>query len=303
MGSRRFSSAGVSLCALLTASALSLSACGGPEKAAPDTGSNRAHAIGAGDRYVAIGDSYTAAYRTGETDPRSGACFRSLANYPHQVAEKLGLDLEDVSCGGATTHDALSPQRLVDGTEAPAQIEAVTKDTDLVTISLGANDIDLYGAVIGSCVTLATSQPTGSPCADLAAGAPEAAQRKLDALNDTLVSTVRAVEAKAPKTRVILVGYPQVFPPRLPCASVPIATGDVAFAFRAAHAVTNEIRSVAADLKIEYVDAWNATEGHDICSDSPWIAGAKPNRDDAVAYHPYPEEQRAVADLIVSMLD
>jgi lysophospholipase L1-like esterase len=288
--------------ALLLAGGLS-AACGDPEEEPrPDAGANRGRSIAAGDRYVAIGDSYTAAYLTGETDPDSGACLRSLANYPRQVAERLELELVDASCGGATSRDVLSPQEKEGGTEIPPQIGAVTADTDLVTISVGANDIDLYGIVIGTCVSLAASDPDGSPCTDLAEGAEDKGERNLAAVGDALARIVRTVAAKAPKARVILIGYPQTFPPDEPCADLPIARGDVAFAYDAAREVTETLRSAADTMGIEYVDVWSATDGHDICARKPWIAGSEPERGDAFAYHPFPEEQEVVADLLADAL-
>ncbi|MDQ6523331.1 SGNH/GDSL hydrolase family protein [Nocardioides sp. LHD-245] len=292
-----------SVCAALLVAGGLLAACGDPdEEPRHDAGANKGRSIEAGDRYVALGDSYTAAYLTGETDPESGACLRSLTNYPRLVAERLDLELVDASCGGATSRDVLSPQEKEGGTAIPAQIEAVTSTTDLVTISVGANDIDLYGIVIGTCVSLAESDPDGSPCTDLAEGTEDKGERNLAAVGDTLARIVRTVAAKAPKARVVLVGYPQTFPPERPCPDLRIAKGDVDFAYDAAREVTDTLRSAADAMGIEYVDVWSATAGHDICAEEPWIAGAEPDRGDGFAYHPFPEEQRTVADLLAATL-
>ena len=46
-----------------------------------------------------------------------------------------------------------------------------------------------------------------------------------------------------------------------------------------------------------------ASEGHDICSDDPWINGRrKDRRTKAAPYHPMPAEQAAVAELILALL-
>ncbi|GAA3670715.1 SGNH/GDSL hydrolase family protein [Nocardioides ginsengisoli] len=289
--------------ALLVVGGLLLGACGDPDQEPPaDPGAQRDRAIHAGDRYVALGDSYTAAYKTGKTDKASGPCLRSLANYPRLLADKLDLELTDVSCGGATSDAALSPQRKEGGSVIPAQIEAVTKDTDLVTISMGSNDVDLYGAIIGGCVELAAGDPSGSPCTDLARQNEVKGKRDLRNVENSLTSIIRAVAAKAPQARVVLVGYPQSFPSDKPCANLPIARGDVPFAFQAARDVTDVLASAAKEEGVEYVDVWSATQGHDVCSKDPWIAGAHPRRRDGFAYHPFPEEQRAVADLLVATL-
>ena len=52
-------------------------------------------------RYVALGDSYSAA--SGVLPPDLTAppqCLRSTANYPHVIAADTGAQLTDVTCGG-----------------------------------------------------------------------------------------------------------------------------------------------------------------------------------------------------------
>src|SRR3712207_9408663 len=57
-------------------------------------------------RYVALGDSYSAASGVLPPDPTAPPqCLRSLQNYPHVIAEEIGAQLTDVTCGGAAnTH-------------------------------------------------------------------------------------------------------------------------------------------------------------------------------------------------------
>ena len=62
-------------------------------------------------RYVALGDSYSAA--SGVLPPDLTAppqCLRSTANYPHVIAAATGARLTDVTCGGADTGDYLTGQ-------------------------------------------------------------------------------------------------------------------------------------------------------------------------------------------------
>ena len=88
-------------------------------------------------RYVALGSSMAAG--PGIRPSADGAPFRagrSARNYPHLVAEKLGLDLVDVTHSGATTANILTdPQN---GT--PPQADALEGSEDLVTVTIGGND-------------------------------------------------------------------------------------------------------------------------------------------------------------------
>ena len=88
-----------------------------------------------GSQYVAMGSSYAAGFFIQPQEPGAGACGRSLLDYPHLVAAKLRLSLNDVSCGGAVTANALdTPQG-----SAPPQIDAVTPNTRLVTMTIGGS--------------------------------------------------------------------------------------------------------------------------------------------------------------------
>ena len=94
--------------------------------------------IPAGSRYVAMGSSFAAgpgiSPRAAASPRRAG---RSSGNYAHLVARPLGLDLHDVTYSGATTGDILRPSAA----GQPAQLDAVTPDTRLVTITAGGNDV------------------------------------------------------------------------------------------------------------------------------------------------------------------
>lgn len=257
--------------------------------------------LGEGDQYVALGDSYTAAPGTGPVTAKDG-CLRSSTNYPHQVASRLDLELTDVSCSGATTQHAVNPQLL--GTiSRPPQADAVTGTTDLVTVSLGANDFNLFAGVLFACTALRAKDPAGAPCAavDAAAGA-NSVERRAAQIEKRIVALIRLVKKRAPQARVIIVGYPQFFPSAGPCEQLPLAAGDFELARRVNELLVQAQLEAAATTKVGYVDVFTATKGHDMCADEPWIAGLKPVRPKAMFYHPYPKEQRVVADLLVKLL-
>jgi lysophospholipase L1-like esterase len=92
-------------------------------------------------RYVGLGDSYSAASGVLPPDPTAHPmCLRSTSNYPHLIAGAIGAQLTDVTCGGADTGDFFAPQ--YDG--VPAQLDAVTADADLVTMTIGGNDSGVF---------------------------------------------------------------------------------------------------------------------------------------------------------------
>ncbi len=102
-------------------------------------------AADAGTDYVAMGSSFAAGPGIPPLQSSDGAsaCGRSAVNYPSIVAREIGADLTDVSCSGATTaHVLRDPQGA-----RPPQIQAVTPDTRLVTITIGGNDVNYLGSI------------------------------------------------------------------------------------------------------------------------------------------------------------
>jgi hypothetical protein len=53
---------------------------------------------------------------------------------------------------------------------------------------------------------------------------------------------------------------------------------------------------------VEYVDLYTPSEGHDICSDAPWVNDATDGPQGAYNFHPMPALQRAIAHRVLEML-
>lgn len=84
-----------------------------------------------------MGSSYAAGPGIGTRAPSSPVqCAQSSEDYAHLFAHKRSLELIDVTCSGATTESILKPWRSL-----PPQLQAVTQNTRLVTITIGGNDV------------------------------------------------------------------------------------------------------------------------------------------------------------------
>lgn len=252
-------------------------------------------------RYVAMGDSYTSAPGiAGENSP--DGCLRSPRNYPAMVASALDIDeLVDVSCSGAQTLH-MTREHVTDASVKPPQLDALDEGTDLVTLSIGANDYALFSSLVNGCTALAERKPNGSPCADqLGSGGWDRPTMQIARIRDRVSGVVADIQGRAPKARIIVVGYPQLIPAKGRCDSrIPLATGDYAYVRNHLVGLSESIRAGAEFAGAEYVDLLDASDGHDVCSKRPWMNGAVEKPDRASPYHPYPVEQRAVADLIVA---
>ncbi|WP_309648194.1 SGNH/GDSL hydrolase family protein [Nocardioides sp.] len=254
--------------------------------------------------YVALGDSFSAGpgIPARRTDPV--ACDRSTNNFPAYLADWLAVaSYTDVSCTGARTEHLVNPQRRPDGTEVPAQEDALTPGTDLVTITLGGNDFSLIQQLIGTCYELAPTSPEGTPCTDaFSDGSDNLLLENAASLEDNVVAVIRRVRTRAPRASIVVVGYPHLFPESGTCSELKFAAGDSAFASSVVEAVATSVRKAAESEGVRYADLLSITEGHDICADDAWFAGATPLPGGPAPWHATQEGMRQVARAIFAQL-
>jgi lysophospholipase L1-like esterase len=264
------------------------------------TGCASGGSVREGSTYVAMGDSYTAA--AGVPEVVHAGCGRSSVNYPTLVAGELGLELTDVSCSGAATANLAAGQQTVTGV-MPPQLDALTEDTDYVTIGIGGNDENFLGLLFTTCLSVRDPDPDGSLCRDaMNAGGTDVLKASVAVIQDQVTSALAEIRDRAPDARIVLVGYPQLVPADGSCDILPLTPDDADY-FRGLMAdLGAATEAAAAEAEVEYVDVLAASEGHDICAgEDAWVSGVVPTGR-AATMHPFAEEQRAVADLVVEAL-
>lgn len=251
-------------------------------------------------QYAALGDSYTAAPYVISTD-LAGGCLRSEHNYPTLLADALGADLTDVSCGSATSDHVFTPQRPLAGEPVPPQINAVTRSTDLVTVGLGGNDGGLFERLVQECpITGPSGERFGrtGECGRIDPG-------DLDALfantEKKLTRVLRQVRSRAPEAHVVLVGYARLLGDR-PCRILPVDPADLPGATGIAVRLRDAQRDAARAADVDFLDMHALSKGHDACSDEPWVQGVNTDRQQGAAMHPTPAGQKAVAEELADHL-
>ena len=111
-------------------------------------------------RYVALGDSYSAASGVLPPDPSSPLCARSTVNYPHVIAGRIDARLTDVTCGAAETKDFAASQYP----GVAPQLDALRPRTQLVTMTIGGNDNNTFIGAIAECGAAGRVDPgSGQP--------------------------------------------------------------------------------------------------------------------------------------------
>src|SRR5215204_2559167 len=232
---------------------------------------------GAG-QYVALGDSYGAGQGGGDY---INGCLESPNGYPYLLDHRRRIDLRDnVACTGATTT-----------TVASTQLSALTEETELVTLTVGAADLGL-STVLTACTAV---PPTPVECQAAIANA----QAQLGALFVSLTNLYALVEDAAPNALIVVTGYPYLFEPPAegdPDAAIITAINN---AITALNATIQQAVAAAqtADINIIYVDVTEEFAGHGIGSTQPFIHATGPD-----AYHPNAAGYRAYAKAIFAAI-
>lgn len=251
-------------------------------------------------RYVALGDSYSAASGVVPVDPTAPQCLRSTRNYPSVIAAATGAKVTDVTCGGADTGDYFTAQYR--GT-AP-QLDALRTNTQLVTMTIGGNDSGVFLGAILACSSAGLSTGgTGSPCKDKHGDSFEKTVRTKT--YPALVKALRAVHQRSPRAEVAILGYPRIVPPRHGCfPQMPIAKGDVPYLFSLERTLNDAVERAAEKTRSTYVDVPSASAGHDACQQigtrwvEPVLLGTNP-----VIVHPNALGERKMAAITMRKLD
>lgn len=253
-------------------------------------------------RYVALGDSYSAASGVlpiDLTDPTALQCTRSTRNYPKVIAKRVGAKLTDVTCGAADTNDFTGSQQP----GVAPQLDALRKNTQLVTMTIGGNDSSVFINSILRCGALGiASAGQGSPCKDEYGTSFVRTIRKKTF--PALKRALRAVHRKSPRARVAILGYPSILPPTGGCFPLmPVATGDVPYLFKLQTVLNNKVRKAARRTGSIYVDVPRASRGRDACQSitkrwvEPVLVGTNP-----VIVHPNARGEAAMARLTMKRL-
>jgi lysophospholipase L1-like esterase len=254
---------------------------------------------------VALGDSYTA----GEMLPlnltsKPPGCLRSPKAYAALVASALKATFIDASCSGAGVKEMVLSQRTYLGTNPP-QLSALAPDDALVLLTLGGDDIGFLN-VLHTCMSLSiTHFGGGSPCqSHYTTGGKDQLAAKVTAETAKMAAVLAAIHARAPQARIVLVGYPDLFPQSGGCwPKVPITSGDVAYLRGIGTQLNAMLAGTAAAAGATFVDTYTPTIGHDICQSgaAKYVEGLVPTSL-AGPFHPNARGQAAMAAQVLAAL-
>ncbi|MFD5268832.1 SGNH/GDSL hydrolase family protein [Streptomyces sp. NPDC058335] len=245
-------------------------------------------------RYVALGDSFAAAPLVPPFDPAHPACLRSLAGYPHIAAKALDAELTDVSCSAATVDHLNTTQHP----GAAPQFDALTPDTDIVSITIGGNDANLFSEAL-ACVNI-LPPPHGTSCAEEnTAGGTDKVRARIDAWAPALTAALEEIARRAPHAKVFVVGYGNYLRTDGCYPTQPFWKQDANYIQGAVNHLSAVLKQVAEERGARFVDTYALGTGHDICTAPAdrYIEGIVPTRA-AAPLHPNALGARAIGDAL-----
>ncbi len=251
---------------------------------------------------VALGDSYTAGYLL-PLDPaaKPAGCLRSSKAYPVLVARALKMPLVDAACGGAGVKEMTGAQHTYLGTNPP-QLSALSASDSLVLLTLGGDDMGFW-STLDTCMALSITNPFGSPCRrHFTSGGTDQLAARVRAEAAKVTAVLDDIGTLAPRARIVLTGYPDLFPQGGGCwPAVPITDGDIAYLRSVERLFNDMLAADATAAGATFADTYTTTIGHDVCQDAKIkdVEGLVPTSL-AVPFHPNARGQAAMAAAILA---
>ncbi len=231
-------------------------------------------------QYVALGSSFAAGFGLGpRLEGSPYPCQRSSNGYPQQLAKMLNLSLEDMTCSGATTTQVLRGGQYFGG----PQIDAVSENTQLVTLTTGGNDV----SYVGDLTSLAARSRRGVVDSLLRVRPKHlkpAQDRAFPKLHSELLATLREIRRRAPHARILVVTYPAILPPSGTCPKLGINATEAVVMRQVGDLLAEVTRTSAQEAAVSVIDMAKLSQGHDACSATPWVNGATPAQ--GAKFHP-----------------
>jgi lysophospholipase L1-like esterase len=242
---------------------------------------------------AALGDSYSSGNGTPDA---VRTCYRSPQAWPELVPEDVGGNAISPSvtllaCSGANSTGAYS-------NDLPAQevkLQAITPAPGLVTLTIGGNDGTSEDA--GLFNVLKECFLSELFCANAAA-------KELSWLSDREAAILEkdfdAVKQADPSAVLLVVGYPQIFPDEGWCRG--FTAPEVEDMNELTVALDDTISAAAAADGVRYVPTISAFNGHDLCSDDPYVVAPYSLSSPLGWFHPNVEGQKILAGIVAEFI-
>ncbi|QUX26185.1 SGNH/GDSL hydrolase family protein [Nocardiopsis sp. MT53] len=259
--------------------------------------------------YVALGDSYSSGDGAGDYAPETavpGGCWRSSNAYAHLIEDEFDF-------AGSLAFYACSSHKgreMLDELGTPeSQIERVTEHTSLVTLGIGGNDLGFI-PVLRTCIVRMPLLESGV-CTEQE----EDIEKRMRQFEETLDTVIAEIRERAPDARLLVLGYPRLFPEEPPAMYYTLTVNDQLWlngiAERFNERIRNAVYRADGDVygsrgtgSVEYVNTFSALAGHEVSAEDAWLNGIVLGRFgeglkvDRATFHPTAQGQMSIAERV-----
>ncbi|KJE20543.1 lysophospholipase L1-like esterase [Frankia torreyi] len=249
--------------------------------------------------YVALGDSYSSGEGNPPFDDGTATTKDDCHRSPQAWPRLLGVDGSGsiagnghLACSGAEIDDVLFRGQHPGGLDSTSQVsrlEKINRDkpVGVVTVTIGGNDLG-FSSTLETCFVWQCVQQ------------PEKEERKIDDVAARVQQEViPAIHKAAPQARVVVVGYPRLFP-RLIADTTRcgwLTPTELTHLNQVQDYLDGRLRVAATTGEATYVSVADALNGHELCSRDPWIYDLGRNGGN-LRGHPLADGQRAIAAVV-----
>ncbi len=254
-------------------------------------------------QYVAMGDSFSSGegnpqFEAGTDESDVNECHRSPKAWPRLL--QFDLDLGStafVACSGATTTNVLNGGQLGD---EPAQVDALSSDTNVATITIGGNDVG-FREYIEGCVGVDVCGFGTTPYSTIMSTI------NSQGFHEDLVDTYEEILEEAPNAELYVLDYPYLTADNAGMCGIFDFSGgrDVQIALNSV--IANAVADVyQEDENIHLVTTnygGSPFEGMYFCNGGTSDFNGYDNTDNEYSFHPNNSGQTDYAEVISSFIN
>jgi lysophospholipase L1-like esterase len=263
-------------------------------------------------RVVALGDSFSSGQGAGDyrpgTDGGGNTCYRSDRAWPLLMAERLDwITVGFLACSSAISAEVIRDRagHNSEAERAHSQIGRIAKDPDVLTLTIGGNDVG-FASVVSDCVFLNCKAIYHKRSGDVL-------DRRIDKLGERLPGVYEAIKRAAPRAKLVVVDYPRLLPQGSPelerdnCAAPGLGTvtaTEVEYLNEKTERLDRAIESAATASGADFVDVIDAFDGHELrCHGQPFVNPARgEGKLRPASFHPNAAGYVQLADVVAREL-
>jgi lysophospholipase L1-like esterase len=260
-----------------------------------------------GRRLLALGDSFSSGQGAGSYDSGTSGggntCFRSPLAWPQRAAQQLDMAaLQSLACSGALMSDVTDGRARGQAERKISQISRISGDPALITLTISGNDADfadvLQACIVGDCrgYRVATGEPLEDHIARLG--------RRLPAL-------YLAVRRAAPQARLVVAGYPRLFPKDTGTGAVDncaalrqIRSEEADYLNQQVLLLNAAVAGATKEAGVDFVDVTEAFDGRELrCTGPSYLNRLRVQvKTFPASFHPNEAGHRRLGELVAAYL-